>query len=328
MQSKVVLGIDIAKKKFDVALLTGSKYKNKVFTNNNKGFYELNTWLLKHDIQQLHVCLEATGTYGEALSEYLSDKAIMVSVVNPAQIKAFGVSELSRTKTDKTDAKLIARFCRAMNPDLWQPAPLEIRKLKGLVNRLDALNIMKRGEQNRLEVSIDIVKPSIEKVISMLDTEIGKIRIKIKNHIDSYSKLKKQQELLDTIPGVGEATIAMILSTMCTPDKFTTAKQLAAFVGLNPRHHQSGSSVQNRSHISKTGDTSLRKSLYMPAIVAKQHNPLLKALYDRLLASGKSKMLAICAVMRKLLHIIYGVLKSGIPFDVDFEAKRKKLAVI
>lgn len=325
MQNKLVLGIDIAKLKFDAALLKDTKYKTKVFSNNTKGFDELISWLHKHDGQKAHVCLESTGIYGDALSTYLADKQILVSVVNPAQIKGFGQSELNRTKTDKADSKLIARFCRAMDPPPWQPLPKEVRDLSSLVRRLESLNAIRQEEQNRLAVSSTIVKESIIKIIDLLSAEIDEIKNKINSHIDNHPKLKEKHELLNSIPGVGIATIAQILSMSCTPERFKNAKKLAAFAGLNPKHRQSGSSLQGRSHISKTGDNSLRKALYMPAIVAKQHNPLLKDMYDRLLASGKSKMLAICAIMRKLLHIIYGVLKSGISFDVNYEVKRKNL---
>jgi transposase len=328
MKDKIFLGVDIAKQKFDVALLKDSKYKTKVFSNNIKGFAELMAWLNQHGSLQAHVCLEATGIYGDALSTYLADQTMLVSVVNPAQIKSFGQSELSRTKTDKADAKLIARFCCAMNPALWQPLPKEVRDLSCLVKRLESLNAIQQGEQNRLDVSRDIIKPSIEKIIAVLDAEIKEVKAKINSHIDDHPHLKEKKILLDSIPGVGEATIAQILSMMCTPERFATAKQLVAFAGLNPKHRQSGSSVHGISRISKTGDTTLRKALYMPAISATRHNPILKATYDSLVDSGKPKMLAVCAVMRKLLHIIYGVLKSGIPFDVDFEANRKKAAVV
>ena len=120
------LGIDIAKLKFDIALLQGNKYKFKVLKNNNKGFEELCAWLEEKGLKILHVCLEATGAYGEALSYYLTDKGFMVSVVNPAKIKAFAQSELSRTKTDKADSKVIARYCRAMKPLAWQPLPKHV----------------------------------------------------------------------------------------------------------------------------------------------------------------------------------------------------------
>ena len=325
---KIVVGVDIAKDKFDVALLRDDKYKTRIFKNNKNGFAEFISWLSNYDSQHAYVCLEATGIYGEALSNYLFENNILVSVVNPAQIKGFGVSELSRTKTDNADAKLIARFCLAMNPTLWKPLPKEIRELRGLVKRLESLNAIRREEKNRLEVSIDIVKDSIEKIIDVIDTEIKDLKDRINNHIDGNSALQEKKALLSSIPGVGEATIAQILSMMCTPERFSTPKQLASFAGLNPRHRQSGSSLNGRSHISKTGDTNFRKALYMPAISAKQHNPILKALYDRLLAAGKPKMLAICAVMRKLLHLIYGVLKSGVAFDPNYNPKKELAAAI
>jgi transposase len=129
-----VLGIDIAKLKFDVALLNNNKYKSKVFKNNTKGFEELCAWLKGQDIQSLHACLEATGTYGEVLSHYLKDAGFIVSVVNPAQIKGFAQSELSRTKTDKADAKLIARYCLTMKPSVWQPLPYTFENCKSWLN--------------------------------------------------------------------------------------------------------------------------------------------------------------------------------------------------
>lgn len=319
MENKVVVGIDISKDKLDTALLRQGKYKTRTFKNNDRGFEELIVWINKYTSQAVHVCLEATGSYGEDVSTYLFDKGIVVSVVNPARIKGFAQGELSRTKTDKTDSQLIARFCLAMNPTPWAPPPLEIRALKVLVRRLESLVKMRQEEENRLGVCSEIVKASIEKVIQILEMQIEEIRDKIKNQIDTYPGLKGRKELLETIPGVGAVTIAHILSMECTPERFEAAKDLVAFVGLNPRHRQSGSSIHGRSRISKTGDSTLRKSLYMPAVVAKQHNPILKAFYERLLAAGKPKMLAICAVMRKLLHIIYGVLKTGKAFDSNYK---------
>lgn len=328
MEDKVVLGIDVSKDKLDAALLRQSKYKTRTFKNDHKGFEELIVWMNKHTVQTVHVCLEATGIYGEGVSHYLFDKGILVSVVNPAKIKGFGRGELSRTKTDKTDSQLIARFCLAMNPIAYKPAAPEIRELRGLVKRVDSLLKMKQEEGNRLGVCAEIIKSSIGKIIEALDEQIEEIREKIKNHIASHPLLKKQKELLETIPGVGLATIAQVLSMECTPERFENVKDLVAFVGLNPKHRQSGSSIHGRSHISKTGDSTLRKALYMPAIVAKQHNPILKALYDRLLAAGKPKMLAICAVMRKLLHLIYGVLKTGKIFDPNYKTPKKEPIMI
>lgn len=135
-QNRFILGIDISKKHFDVALvlLTG-KRKNKKFTNNLKGFNELDFWLERFNVSSLHACLEATSSYGHLLAEHLYDQGFDVSMVNPARVKGFAQSELLRTKTDKEDASLIARFCEAMRPSLWVPEPIKVRELKALVRR-------------------------------------------------------------------------------------------------------------------------------------------------------------------------------------------------
>lgn len=274
-------------------------------------------WLDKQGVENVHICMEATGIYADALSFYLTDKNYKVSVINPAQIKGFGQSEVARTKTDKADSKLIARFCQSINPPFWKPIPENVREMRSLVKRLEDLQKLEREELNRLEVSHNRVKGSLNRTCEFLANEIKEIKNQISGLIKHDCVFQAQKILLETIPGVGEATIAQILSIQCTPERFSNAKQLAAFAGLNPKHRQSGTSVRGKSPISKIGDSNLRKALYMPAIVAKQHNPVLKDFYARLLANGKPKMLAICAVMRKLLHIIYGVLKSRKPFNIN-----------
>ncbi len=152
--------------------------------------------------------------------------------------------------------------------------------------------------------------------------QIKHVRKKIQAHIEEHSDLRTQKELLESIPGVGQATIAQILSFMGTPKRFENAKQLAAFVGLNPRQCQSGSSIHGKTKLSKTGDADLRKALYMPAITAKKHNPIIRIFCERLQQAGKPKMVIIGAAMRKLLCLIYGVLKSGKPFDANWKAVR------
>lgn len=310
-----VLGVDISKAKFDVALILNDKIKTKQFLNNNKGFSNLIDWLKQKGVQKLHVCMEATGSYGEALATYLFDLGYTVSVVNPAQIKGFAQSELARIKSDKADSKLIARFCKAMQPKAWQPKPQHIRELQFWVRRLETLQDMQQQENNRLDVAPVDIKISIEAVLQRLSEEIQKVKDKIRNHIDQYPDLSAKKKLLATIPGIGNATIGQILAFIGNPEDFRNAKQLAAFVGLNPKQSQSGASVRRRTRLSKAGDSRLRKSLYMPAIVAKKHNPIISAFCERLKASGKSSMQIIGAAMRKLVHLIYGVLKSGKPFD-------------
>ena len=312
------LGIDISKSKFDVAvLLVSGKYKHKKFDNNLLGFNKLVTWLDQFDVTGVHACMESTNIYGNALAEYLYDHDIRISVVNPARVKGFSTSELSRTKNDQQDASLIARFCRAMVPDLWQPEPLNVRKLKAMARRLDALVDMKQQESNRLEVSEDVIQKDILSHIDDLEQRIKGLKKEIQNHIDDDPGLKQQKELLLTIPGLGEKTVATLLSYFASIQRFDSAKKLASFCGVAPREFQSGSSIKSRGAISKTGSAHLRKSLFFPAMVALRYNPELIKLKDRLTAAGKPKMVIIVAAMRKLIHIIFGVLKNNKPFSAN-----------
>lgn len=317
-----ILGIDISKAKFDVALLINGKVKKtRVFENNLAGFRALSLWLIKQDITHLQACMEATGCYGEALATYLVDQGFEVSVVNPAQIKSFSGAQLNRVKTDKADAKLIAQFCASMHPTAWMPPPMHVRELQALVQRLAALLQMERQEQNRFDVSAPVIQPSIKAVLATIQAEIKVVERMIRDHINRHPDLKDKADLLDSIPGIGVATIARLLAFVGDVHRFNDAKALAAFVGLNPTVHQSGSSVRGKSRLSKKGNATIRKALYMPAVVARRYNPTIKAFAQRLKKAGKSNMLIIGAVMRKLLHIIYGVLKSGKPFDAHYAVK-------
>jgi transposase len=316
--TKTTLGIDISKQKFDVALLIGNKLKHKTFSNNTKGYQTLLTWLSKHDAQELHACMEATGVYGEALAEYCYDNGINISIVNPARVKGFAQSEQLRTKTDKVDAGLIARFCLALVPSLWQPLPIEIRHCRDLVRRLEALGNMHRQESNRLEGASDLIAEQLHNHLEYLDDEIKKVKKMIKQHIDNHPDMKQRKVLLESIPGIGEATINVILSEFGNITQFKNAKALAAFIGVAPKTRESGTSLRSRARMSKMGRSNLRKAFFMPALVALRYNPLIMELKLRLTKAGKSKMAIVGAAMRKLVHIIYGVLKSGTPFDEKF----------
>ena len=200
------LGVDIAKLKFDVCLIKDNgKAKHKVFDNNRNGFEKLAAWLDSHRIGNLHVCLEATGTYGEALAIFLCDAGMIVSIVNPAMVKAFAASRLTRTKTDKVDAELIARFCLAQKPPAWSPPASEMRQLQALVRRLESLIEMRVMEENRLSsgITVDLVKSSLESHIAYLLEEIKQTELMIRRHISNHPELKEQSELLASIPGIG-----------------------------------------------------------------------------------------------------------------------------
>jgi transposase len=318
IMTQPALGIDIAKLKFNACLINAQgKLKHKLFPNTISGFAQLSEWLSKQDVECVHACMEATGTYGEALALFLHQTGHSVSVVNPAAIKAFAGSRLSRTKTDRVDAALIARFCQAQEPPLWTPLPQEVRELQALVRRLESLIEMRVAEENRLSsgIAVDVVRQSVEELLAHLNEQIKRTEELIRNHIKGHPTLQRQSELLDSIPGVAQTTAALLLAEITDITQYRRARQVAAYAGLVPRERQSGSSVRGRTRLSKIGNARLRRALYFPAITAIRCSQFFQQWADGLRQRGKSKMSVICAVMRKLVHLAYGVLKTGKPFD-------------
>jgi transposase len=315
------LGIDVAKLKLDCALrMADGKFKHRVVDNDPKGFRTLCDWLAKFTSEKAHVCMEATGVYWEAVAEYLTDAGYRVSVVNPVQVKKYGESKMVRTKTDKVDSKLIADFCAERAPEVWEAPPQAERTLRALVLRLESLQTMRTQESNRLEVARDSVKDNIEKHLSWLDLEIKTLKKQIRDHIDSDPDLRENQKLLETVPGLGDRTIATLLGFSMHPGRFDNARKATAFVGLDPRIRESGTSVRSRPTMSKVGHSFVRKALYMPAVVTLYKTDWGKKFRDRLAAAGKPTKLIIGAMMRKLVHIAYGVLKSQKPFDMSLQS--------
>ena len=315
------LGIDIAKLKFDVCLVKpNGKAKHKIFANTRHGFEQLAAWLSAHQVADLHACLEATGSYGEPLALFLFEAGFTVSLCNPAGVRAFANAGLSRTKTDKVDAELIARFCLAppQQPKAWQPPAPELRELQALlVRRLESLVEMRLMEENRLSSGAltEAVRRSLEEHIAYLVERIKRTEALIREHINKHPDLKQQSGLLDSIPGIAQATAALLLAEITNIKQYTSARQVAAYAGLVPRERRSGTSVRGRTCLSKIGNARLRKALYFPAITALRSSDFFKAWAEPLRTRGKSKMTVIGAAMRKLIHLAYGVLKTGKPFD-------------
>jgi transposase len=312
-----ILGIDVSKLKFNVCLVRpDGKLRHRVFANNTAGFTQLSEWLKKQHVAQLHACLEATGTYSEALATYLHDNGHQVSLVNPAATKAYSGAQLSRAKTDRVDAELIARFCLTQKPQLWAPAAPEIRELQALVRRLDALIEMHTMEVNRLSSGVTTaeVELSIESMINHLEEQIKRTEKLIGKHISNHPQLRADRDLLLSIPGLGEATVARLMSEI-NFHHYESAREVAAFAGLVPRLRESGKSVRGRARLSKTGTPRIRHALYFPAVTALRCNPVIKAWASGLRQRGKCEMQIIGAVMRKLIHLAFGVLKSGKPYD-------------
>ena len=260
--------------------------------------------------------MEATGTYHEALAEHCHTQGYRVCILNPAVIAKFADVELRRVKTDRADAKVIAAYSQQNADSLrqWEPEPPAQRRLRALVRRLDDLKEMRQMEQNRLDVAQDAVKQSIQDVIGHIIKELEKTRKAIEQTIDDDPDLRGRRDLITSIDGLGETTAALLLAELGDPLKYQSPSAIVAFSGLNPVMQQSGE-FTGQSTISRTGASKLRAGLWMSGTVSIRHNPVVKALAERLSSRHKAYKQIVCAAMRKLLHLVYGVVKSGKPFD-------------
>lgn len=315
------LGIDVGKTALELALRDGEKIVARTtVSNDSEGHTILVSWLEDRCLgpEKTCVCMEASGNFERAIAWRLDEEGYRVSVVNPRRIKGYASSQLQRTKTDSADAALIARFGQREDLRPWEPASAAESRLQELTRTRQALQKEKTRTQNRLDEAEDeAVRRAHRGLLEEIERQIEDLEEEIEEHVEENPKLKNQCSLLDTIPGVGLQTAAIVISELGSPDRFESARQAAAYAGLVPRHRESGSSVRGSPRMSKVGNGRLRRAMYFPAMTALRFNSAVEALGDRLRERGKEKMVIIGAAMRKLLHICYGVLKSGRPFDAS-----------
>lgn len=268
--------------------------------------------------------MESTGVYSLSLAHRLNElDSGSISVVNPAQISAYGKAQLRRAKTDRVDSQTILSFASSQSLNDWQPESSAVLRLCQLVAQSDAIREdlqqwKNRRHAQRYQPELDAsVRKSQRAIERSLETQLRRLQTAIEQLCDAEKELGQQVGLLCSVPGIAELSAVRLLaygkSTLRTHDR----KELTAHAGLAPRHHQSGSSVRGRSRIAKQGDRRLRTTLFMPTLVGIAHNPVLKRLYQRLIENGKPKMVAIVACMRKLLLIIQAILKKQQPFNPE-----------
>jgi transposase len=316
------LGIDVGKKDLFCHIISPFETFSARFDNTTKGIKQLITWMKKTaDPQHLSACLEQTGHYGKAVARALYKMNIIdVYLVNPRRIKAYGDQQLRRNKSDTADAKLIAEFLESKPKKLiaWEPPSIDNEKVTELSRYADSITRDNAKLKTKCEAATNsIVLRSLKRRIKTQEKEIQSIRKEINKVIGKNANLKMWDELLRSIPGVGEVGSHVVIAELPDLALFKDARQLAAWAGVTPQHHQSGTSGRKSTPITKVGSIHLRRGLYMPARTAKTHNPLLKTFADRLEEKGKSSKQITVAVMRKLLHQIYGILKSGEPYNPE-----------
>lgn len=309
------LGIDVSKKTLDCCLISDGIFYEKKFANNPEGIKALQTWLQEQETdKEIHCCCEATGNYYQAVAEALKQNHI-ISVENPYKIKSFAKTIMQRNKTDKQDARLIAEYCKTLKPQPWQQ-PKEAQKRLQEITRLIARTKKSRAaEKNKAQTAPDYLKRHIQSTIQHFDKLIEELETELKHFYSNNPEQNTKKQRLQTIDGIGESTANELLAVI--DDRFKTAKQLTAYLGLDPRQSQSGTSLNKKAHISKMGRSDTRTALYMPAMVAYRMNAF-PDFIARLKGKGKPPKVIITAIMRKLAVIAFHIIKK----DEDYDKSR------
>ena len=312
-----VIGIDVSKKKLDICALFDGKLRKKIVDNSVSGFKSLRNWISKNNIDNPYFCLESPGCYSEGVAEFFHKLGFKVSVVNPLQIKSFRSSKLIRQKTDSVDAQIIAEFCLQNAPAAWKPRSPKQKELHYLNVRISALKTELNRASNALENEnlSKVILKSIHDEIKFLKNQIALLEDKAQKIINSNQTLKEQFDRITEIKGIGKKLALAIIADMPDVSNFQKSGQFSAFAGVSPSHFQSGSSVCGKSHISRLGSKSIRKVLYMSALVVKNHNPHFQKFVQKLQKKGKAQKVIIVAIMRKLMCILFGMLKNSSNFD-------------
>lgn len=337
----LLVGVDISKRWFDAAVSDG---RTRRFDNDAAGHRAFVAWLRK----PARVVVEATGTYGLDLALVLhADERSEVMVANPRLIKGFAKALAQRSKTDAADAKTILAFAppapgrgQRMPFESWSPPDPALVELRAMARRIADLTVERAREgrasarPNRLsalrssEAHSRLVANDVEVNIRHLGRRIERLVEQAVALVQEHAALAKAYGHLTSVKGIAAKSAVSILPELLVLPAAMTPKQWVAHAGLDPREHESGTSVRGQTRISKVGSVHLRRALYMPALVASRTEPRVKAFYEELLARGKKPQVAHVAVMRKLLHAVHGMLRHGTDFDGErFRATPQKVAV-
>lgn len=312
----IYIGIDIAKTNFALAIpQPQGSFLDYTLANTPAGFSQLLNLLPTHS----HCVLEASGPYYLPLALFLTQQDRPLSVVNPLVVRRFSQMRLRRTKTDKADARLLSEFGANQTPPLWQAPTTLMSQLTQLQTLLEQYIKQRTALRNQQEsfthsgVPNPILEQSLQKSLDHLDEQIQTLEKQLDQLATTeYPSLYAN---LRSIPGVGTKTALCLLVLTRGFSRFESAKQLVSFVGLAPRIFESGSSVKAKAHICKLGNSRIRQLLYMASMQAKKANPACSALYDRLVGSGKPKLVALIAVAHKLVRQCFAIARSGVKFD-------------
>lgn len=317
-------GIEVSAKELSVGLFRNGRTRVRTFDNTPSGHRKIRRFLGMKKDRRVRVVLESTGVYGLDVAIELCDcPTIEVMVANPRAAKHFAEATLRRSKNDLVDTYVLVEFCRKMEFRPFVPPSDEAMALRALSRRIRALNKELTREKNRLhaarstKTTPEVITMSINASIEYLDNSIAVLIVEAVRLIESSTELKEKYDLLNSVKGIAEKSAVQILGEMVCLPRDIEPRQLVAIAGLDPEEHKSGSSVNRKTKISKKGNRNLRAALYMPALTASSTSRNVIAYYQHLLEKGLTKLQAVVAVMRKLLHSILGMFKNNQPFDGD-----------
>lgn len=310
-------GIDVGAKELVLVLRQNSvSMKAQTFTNTSAGHQQL-----VKALKGARVCLEATGVYYVDLAVSLHDAGIALSVINPRAAHNFAKALMRNSKTDVVDADVLAQFAERMDFVPWTRPSTEALALRAFARRIEALTRDRAASKNQLHAlcacqdTPKAVLRDVKLAIVQLQKRIERLAAEARSLIKQHAPLEKNFQLLISIKGVAQTSAITLLGELGVLPEGLTHKQWVKYAGLDPRAFQSGTSVQKKPRLSKAGNAHVRQALYMPALSAKQHDLHVRAYFEHLLVRGKKPLQALCAVMRKLLHAIHGMLKHQQPFD-------------
>lgn len=339
---KQVVGVDVAQKELVTTLgrmyddFSIELYSHRVFKNTEKGMLTLLDWVKKQTTEEakIHYVMEATGVYHQKFAYYLDESFLDLSVVLPNKISNYIRTLEVKTITDKTCSEAITQFGLERKLNFWHAPNKVYMELQQLTRERDQIVAERSAIKNQLHAETTQAKPNVNSVrrlkerIAFLNRQEKEIKAEIDMIIDNNEDVKKEIKNIISIPGIGKLTAVIVLAETNGFELIRNKKQLTSYAGLDVKEKQSGTSVKGKPRISKKGNRSLRKAMYLPSLSAVKYDENFKGQYVRIVSKHGIKKKGLIAVQRKMLELIYTLFKNKTTYDKDYESKKSSAKIL